>query len=483
MAIKINNSYIRLINSSDNADDIVEIVKDSLRREMYKLHNDNKYSECEFLFKRLMKDVTFTFEARLNRLQSLIIVENLDSYSIQSQRYCKYDENAEVILDDFENMNESLQRRIEDYLNYSLDKYDDLCNAGVKAEDARYILPLAFPCYNVITVKGDKLVDLLKVMNYYKPLFNNALTELINSFKESFDKKFKSVWNTISSKTLIEDIIYFCNNMEEMENLNFHNITDKAFNKEFNKYSLSKGDIENICKVYCSRLDIAGIAALTCTNEKSVDELKEEYDSDSLKKVAKNVITKLGHTSVGEHVNSVTYATFSLPCYNQLVRHRHHNIARLSFQSMLSSAILDNHNEVYVTPQSFKLLANNRIYYTLQNKLKNIVISELLCNNDNNEVKLILAQLIPFGKREKFIINSNLINDIYVCSKRTCNTAQWEIRDFTYKKLSQIANQINPALLLGARPECLKTKCKEGKKCCGKQNDIKKLFEDMGIVE
>ena len=46
MAIKINNSYIRLINSSDNADDIVGIVKDSIRREMYKLHNDNKYSEC-----------------------------------------------------------------------------------------------------------------------------------------------------------------------------------------------------------------------------------------------------------------------------------------------------------------------------------------------------------------------------------------------------------------------------------------------------
>lgn len=65
------------------------------------------------------------------------------TYSMQSQRYCKLDKGFDYIIPESINNNEELKEGFDRAMFTLSELYDILINEGIKAEDARYLLPNA----------------------------------------------------------------------------------------------------------------------------------------------------------------------------------------------------------------------------------------------------------------------------------------------------------------------------------------------------
>ena len=406
-----------------------------------------------------LKNESITLEIYCNRLQQLVLVEAKDSYSVQSQRYCKYDGDADFLFDGLEStfiikysneitaymkslltLYSQMSELKEESKNKSKYTKDDFKN-GIPIDDARYILPTAFPCNIVMTVKGDKLINLIYEMVKERNLMMYLLNDLITELPQ------------------ITRI--------------FNNLCVYSTSMNYN----SREELTNDFKISVDDLSIAGVAALACTNSEHPSELAKR---DNLQKVANNVVAKLNHTSVAEHIDVDIHASLSLCCYNQLVRHRHQSIRRTEFDTLIMNWLDTNDiNKLLVIPESL-----NQYKEQIINIFDNLhTIITLLMDEVPIELKTklasILAQLLPMGVRLGLHINSNLTNELYICEKRTCLLAHWEIREFTHKKINYLIDTYgNIPLITKTYPACLKDGCKEGKGCCGHPEIVKEIFNN-----
>lgn len=416
---------------------------------------------------------TITFEMRINRLQSLILCELQDSYSVQSQRYCRYSADSEVIIagyDKYINNKDLAQAYITSSLSTYLHitkikeghenavkfKKDDF-EFGIPIEDGRSILPMVFPCYQVMTIRGDKFMEFVSTVASYNILFDEIWRDISNCIPIMMLPR---VIALAKSKTKTRKV------MEDKTIATIKGIFDRC-----------PEDMRNdLCVVEVDDpLRVSGAAALTCTNEICTSELLERNNLD---KVANRVIG-MGHVSVGEHTTVNIGASLSVGAYNQYVRHRHHKLNRIAFSTELKD-IVQNGND-------FKLILSDEIqaYDTESeniNKLSHLL--KLVCVSEKEKTELsdedfyeVFSQFMMMGTAISFVSNSNLTNELYIAEKRTCLNAQWEIRQFTHAKLKFLKHLLNNNPVLDrAMPPCLKGGCKEGRGSCGDNSEVRKLF-------
>jgi thymidylate synthase (FAD) len=79
----------------------------------------------------------------------------------------------------------------------------------------------------------------------------------------------------------------------------------------------------------------------------------------------------------------------------------------------------------------------------------------------------------------KLISSTNARIDNDILSDRTCNNAQWEIRNLYTKKLEQL-KKLGPVLYDNAGPGCTRGKCPEGALTCGKIVEVREKFGYFG---
>lgn len=63
-------------------------------------------------------------------------------------------------------------------------------------------------------------------------------------------------------------------------------------------------------------------------------------------------------------------------------------------------------------------------------------------------------------------------------SLRMCNRAQWEIRNMA-EEMFRLCFETAPALFKNAGPACLRGKCPEGDKSCGKAAEIRQKRDEL----
>lgn len=80
----------------------------------------------------------------------------LASFDVQSQRYVKLD-NVELVIPESIRQSEMAEEAIEG-MNRSMELYRKLLDAGVPAEDARYVTPQAVPTKLIMTMNARELL-------------------------------------------------------------------------------------------------------------------------------------------------------------------------------------------------------------------------------------------------------------------------------------------------------------------------------------
>ncbi len=228
-------------------------------------------------------------------------------------------------------------------------------------------------------------------------------------------------------------------------------------------------------------------AAKLCYSKVGVADLLEDMSEESASGFL-SMLTDIGHVSPIEHV-TLTFGVegVSRSLTHQLVRHR---IASYSQQSQRYV-----HLEAfeYIVPPS--IADDEKLSVMFQNTMRDLqaVYDELVeglkpknfdkyrqLGFSEKESKMRAEKdsledaryVFPNACETKIIFTMNVRSLLHFIELRSCNRAQWEIRELAVKVLEK-AQEAYPTLFRNAGPKCLHGPCPEGRMTCGKQEEVR----------
>ena len=201
---------------------------------------------------------------------------------------------------------------------------------------------------------------------------------------------------------------------------------------------------------------ICAIAARLCYSVAGVDKISEKFTEEKIKDLLDKVISS-GHHSVLEHA-SFTFDVegVSRALLAQLTRHR---IASFSVQSQRYVKFKDGIE--FIIPETIK--KNNCFLEKCNEFLKNTenLYKEFL---DAGIPAEDARYILPNACVTKIIITMNARELRHFFSLRSCDRAQWEIRELSRCMLNLVKKEA-PLLFVDAGPNCVREDCHETFTC------------------
>ena len=106
---------------------------------------------------------TFAIDGVSRALTHQLVRHRLASFNQQSQRYVKFADGLETIKPDSIAENEEANKLFDEMIEKTVEAYQAFLEAGIPAEDARYILPNAAETKIVVTMNIRELLHFFSV--------------------------------------------------------------------------------------------------------------------------------------------------------------------------------------------------------------------------------------------------------------------------------------------------------------------------------
>ncbi len=234
-------------------------------------------------------------------------------------------------------------------------------------------------------------------------------------------------------------------------------------------------------------------AAKLCYSPVGIDEIEESLDEKAIETFL-SLLMDLNHESPIEHV-SFTFGVegVSRTLSHQLVRHRIASYSQQSqryvkleqFEYIMPPAIEGNKRakEIFLNAMREDQIHYDEIVDILQSEYYNKYIEESIPEKQaqsKSEKRAIedARYIFPNACETKIVFTMNTRSLLNFFRLRTCNRAQWEIRNMAILMLRQV-KRVYPILFKNAGPGCLNAVCPEGKMTCGKMKEVRKEFKKM----
>lgn len=220
--------------------------------------------------------------------------------------------------------------------------------------------------------------------------------------------------------------------------------------------------------------EVVAMAAKLCYSPSGVDELKQKIEAKDQAAFVE-MLASVGHLSPIEHVSfSFGIEGISRACSHQLVRHR------LASYSQQSQRYVKEEQFDYVIPPSIKqdpaLVREFEKFMAEAQENYTKVLKRLEELGYQGEVGQQDARyLLPNAAETKIIVTMNARELLHFFRVRCCNRAQWEIREMAEHMLA-LAKKTAPTIFAKAGPGCLSAPCPEGRKTCGKIEEVRKKY-------
>lgn len=403
--------------------------------------------------------LVFAIEDVTPIIEQIIISYRLTSFTIKSRRNVDF-RNAGFYTPDFKDKNgnvlhnnEKLKKIYNNYMQSLFNKYGELNDEGIPIEDARFILPYSYHSNIIMGCDAHELIRMTCDLLYGK---NSNITEV-----KEFATKLKN--------KILEYAPYLSEEFKKEENKNYYKDNLSFVDKYVNNNEL-KGNEESIDKVtlldYTENGDFKVlVSALQNRYDISYEEASillyelMRVDKDIKDKLMDAIINKKDQREL-ECVMYKFEFPISLAVLTHLTRHRMQSLMIPDF------CPLNNLNN-YVMPESIK-------------KTHEIKYKEIFENN-----KILVDYFKEQGVRDEdlvyFYLSGNCLNVSttlnaraleWISRMRTCNKAQWEIRNIV-KEMVRLASNVTPLVSKSFGPSCevLKT-CPEGKDSCKKRGVV-----------
>ena len=216
--------------------------------------------------------------------------------------------------------------------------------------------------------------------------------------------------------------------------------------------------------------ELVALGAKLCYSRATVDTLREKVESDDQEAFCRRILG-MGHESVLEHA-SFTFGVegVSRVLLAQLTRHR---LASFSVQSQRYVSYEKGFG--YIVPPRIAALGDeakaeyerqmdqlHEWYTQWQEKLGKTG------EGSNEDARFVL----PGACETRLMVTMNVRELRHFFSLRMCSRAQWEIRALA-AQMHALCMEVAPVLFADAGPGCLRGRCPEGEKSCGRAAEIR----------
>jgi len=219
-------------------------------------------------------------------------------------------------------------------------------------------------------------------------------------------------------------------------------------------------------------------AAKLCYSPLGIKEVLDIKNPQETGKLIKS-LTKMGHESPLEHISySFGIEGFSRVAAQQLTRHR------VASFSMKSQRYVKENQFDFITPPSITEAGLEKDYFKMMqqaqenyNKLSKEIEKRLGLKGELNNQDA--RYILPNATETKLIMTMNARELLHFFEVRTCNRAQWEIRNLA-KEMFKLVLPTAPNIFKYTGPSCVsKGKCREGKLSCGLEEKVKEEFKNI----
>ena len=220
---------------------------------------------------------------------------------------------------------------------------------------------------------------------------------------------------------------------------------------------------------------VCATAAETCYSFNTPEDIYYQEDTEKSIRHRENLLKDIiasGHDSVLEHaVFTFAVSGVSRVTTHQLVRHR---LASYEQQSQRYVSIRTTWEDIVVPPTVKDLLdAEWELANTISDEPLRQAIAkyhdglyELLTELSNRLVPSEdMRYFVPQGTKSNIVITMNARELRHFFALRLCRRAQWEIRELALRMYQECV-KVCPELFKDAGPECIRGKCREGKRSC-----------------
>ncbi len=227
---------------------------------------------------------------------------------------------------------------------------------------------------------------------------------------------------------------------------------------------------------------VVAMGAKLCYSAAGITDLEEDIMAKSQNAFLERLM-EMGHLTPFEHA-SFTFGIegVSRSLLAQITRHR---IASVSVKSQryVSAAGANQEGNVFgyiippriaaLGPEAIKEFASQmaqmqKWYDGWVEKLGNYGESA------NEDARFVL----PNAAETKMVVTMNARELLHFFNLRCCHRAQWEIRALAEEML-RLVRMIAPVIFRDAGPRCLRGPCPEGKKSCGRLNEVRERYKHI----
>lgn len=197
-----------------------------------------------------------------------------------------------------------------------------------------------------------------------------------------------------------------------------------------------------------------------CYSNKNIDEVLDMCDVKRHKMIGK--LSELGHLSTFEHASfSFGIEGISRACSHQLVRHR-----LASYSQKSQRYVKENEQFEFTIPKSINDANLSSPFQKRMEMIQEWYKEALEAGVPAEDARFYL----PNAATTKIIVTMNARELLHFLELRTCNRAQWEIRNMANKMLVILQDKF-PIIFKKAGAKCVTSGyCPEGDKTCGRLN-------------
>lgn len=215
---------------------------------------------------------------------------------------------------------------------------------------------------------------------------------------------------------------------------------------------------------------IAALAAKLCYSGAELSDLKEKVSGAEQTDFIRKLIG-MGHFSVFEHVSfSFGIEGVSRALTHQLVRHRLASYSQKSQRYVKAGAEFP-----YIIPHTIE---DNEEALAIYRKAMSKIAE---CYNELSSLNIPAEDaryVLPNACETKIIVTMNARELLHFFALRSCNRAQWEIRELSDKMLA-LCYAVAPAIFENAGPGCVSKGCSEGNFTCGRASDVRSRIANL----
>lgn len=379
-------------------------------------------------------------------VEQFIIEFRLASFTVKSRRYVDFAKLGYYVP---HFTSKAVHDKYIAHMDYLYKEYEYFIEKGIPKEDARFLLPYSLYSNFYCTLNAREMINMLYAMIYGRGSDFAEIRTLGESLLEQARRLTPGIFTDFENRRpTVQD-------------------TPKFNYKPISEYIEKEDAVELLSYTPDAAKAIARAALIENCNlpTKQIEDIIS--DKDECSKIIKAVISSKRQRALEAATFTFRINNVSLSCLTHFARHRMQSIG-------IPSLTLTDRTR-HILPATIEKYPDLKERYCeafiktneLYNDLKKSGVSEEL-----------LAYVQLSGNTVDIVTTINGRELLLFMKLRSCNRAQWEIRDFAIDMLKKL-RAADSTVFNFYGPSCYVSKCPEGPLTCGKAAEVIEAIKNL----